>query len=174
MAGIPDHEIVKYRCILMYDDETIVDAAAALRNEQGYDWWHVVTDLKDGGYAVARFADLAVQIKSADETKRIALLNRPLGELVGTVLARVDIVTDQEKDTLESIRDRTNHTRSGVAVVLTSGSFKGIIATGGTRDAPMDVGLVSLAGKYANLPEKGMMSKRRRQATEARQKKTEQ
>lgn len=172
MSGIPDQEIAKYRCILMYDDETVVDAAAALRDAQGYDWWHVVANLESGGYAVARFSDLTAQIKTADETTRATLLTSPLGELVGTLLAKVDIVTDQDQESLDTLKDRAYRTSSGVAVILTRGDFKGIIATGGTRSGPMDVGLVSLAGSYAALPEKGLMSKRRRQAMEARHRKS--
>lgn len=171
MAGISEQEIAKYRCILMYDDETIVDAAAALRDAQGYDWWHVVADLRNGGYAVARFSDLAAQLKTADETRRAALLSRPLGELVGTVLTKVDVVADQNQESLEALKDRAYRTGSGVVVVVKEGGFKGIIAPGGTRSGPMDVGLVSLAGAYATLPEKGLMSKRRRQAMEAKNRK---
>ncbi|MBN1312523.1 MAG: hypothetical protein JXB30_14000 [Anaerolineae bacterium] len=171
MAGIPDQEIAKYRCILMYDDETIIDAAVALRDAQGYDWWHVVTNLSDGGYAVARFSDLAVQLKNIDEASRVTLFNRPLGDLVGTVLTKVEVVADQEKETIDTLRDRAYRTKSDVVVILTGGDFKGIITTTGTRAGPMDVGLVSLAGKYAVLPEKGMMSRRRRQAMESKKKK---
>jgi hypothetical protein len=172
MAGIPDQEIAKYRCILMYDDETVVDAATALRDAQGYDWWHLVADLDAGGYAVARFSDLAAQLRTSDQTRHAMLLNHPLGELVGSVLTKVDIVADQEHESLDTLKDRVCRTRSGVAVIRTEAGFKGIIATGGTRSGPMDVGLVSLAGSYAALPEKGLMSKRRRQAMEARQKKS--
>lgn len=171
MAGIPEQEIAKHRCILMYDDETVLDAATALHDAQGYDWWHLVTDLVGGGYAVARFSDLAAQLKTVDETRRTALLSRPLGELVGTVLAKVDVVADGDQDSLDTVKDRAGITGSGVAVVLKHGGFKGIIATGGTRSGLMDVGLVSLAGTYAALPEKGLMGKRRRQAMGTKQKK---
>lgn len=171
MAGIPEQEIARHRCILMYDDETVADAAAALRDaQQGYDWWHVVVDLAEGGYAVARFSDLAAQLKTAGESKRTELLNRPLVELVGTVLTKVDVVAGQDQESLDALKNRASRTGSGVAVVLDDGGFKGIIATGGTRSGAMDVGLVSLAGTYATLPEKGLMSKRRRQAMEAKKK----
>lgn len=172
MAGIPEQEIAKYRCILMYDDETIIDAATALRDApQGYDWWHLVADLAGGGYAVARFSDLAAQVKTVDGTKRAAFLNQPLSGLVGTMLAKVDVVIDQDQASLDSTRERASRTHSGVAIILKDGHFKGIIATGGTRSGPMDVGLVSLVGNYATLPEKGLMSKRRRQALEAKNRK---
>ncbi|MBN1426814.1 MAG: hypothetical protein JXB07_00420 [Anaerolineae bacterium] len=171
MTGIPDQEIAKYRCILMYDDETVVEAATALRNEKGYDWWHIVTDLRDGGYAVARFSDLAVRIREADETRRSVLLGCCLVDLVGTVLSKVEVVADQEKETLDTVRERAYRTKNGVVVILADGDFKGIIDTQGTRSGPMDVGLVSLAGAYATLPEKGMMSKRRKQAMESKKKK---
>src|SRR5258705_13237431 len=44
MAALTDQEIDRNRCILMYDDETVADAVAALRDAQGAEWWHLVVD----------------------------------------------------------------------------------------------------------------------------------
>lgn len=162
MSSISESDISKHRCILLYDDETVIDAVLALRDREGQDWWYLVVDLEGEGYAAARFSDLTRQV----EEEGAPFLERALGSLVGTLLVRVDVVADQERSDLQGVREQAAESDSQMVVVVLADEFKGVIPVGGTRSpgGPFDEGLVRMAGRYARIPEQGVLSRRRMKA----------
>src|SRR5574341_2034459 len=52
MSPIPDDVLDRNKHVLMYDDERVLDALVELRDRQGQDWWHLVVDVEEGGYAI--------------------------------------------------------------------------------------------------------------------------
>jgi hypothetical protein len=165
MKPISDDAVGKHRHILMYDDETVLNAVIALRDAGGQDWWYLVVDLEGGGYAVGQFSDLTALVDAGGE----AALQRALGDLVGDILPPVDVVVEQERDDLDAVRDRAADTESRVAVVERGGEFRGILPVAATRGSGLfDAGLVEMAGKYADIPERGTLSRRRKKAKGAK------
>ena len=163
MSAITNGQIDRYKYILMYDDERVVDAIIALRDAGGQDWWHLVIDLEGGGYAAAPFSALASRLEEQGEP----LLGRPLGELVGTTLTVVEVTVEQAEADLDDIRRRAAESECRVAVVLKEGELRGVLAVGTMRSATpglFDTGLAQLAGRYAELPERGLLSRRRIEA----------
>jgi hypothetical protein len=157
MTPITDQELERYRCILMYDDETVMDAVIALRDAQGLDWWSLVVDM-DGKYRVAAFSDLSAKIKQDGKS----LLEKKLGDLPGDSLIEVQVVVDQATADSDETKDKAAESASHTAVVLSGGEFKGVLSVGGHRGADlMGGGLVGLAGQYAEIPSKGVLSRRR-------------
>jgi len=167
MAGITDQEIDRNRCILMYDDETVADALAALRDAQGAEWWHLVVDA-GGAYGAATYSSLSDQLKK----EQAAFLSKSLGALVGGVLPKVETMGDQAASDPAAIKDKAASTASHVAVITASGEFRGILTAGATRSAGLfSSDLVGLAGQYAELPKKGLLGSKRRQAAIAKKSK---
>jgi len=165
---IPDPDIQKYRCILMYDDETVTDAVVAYRDAKtAAEWWTLVVDT-GGKYAVTTFADISAQIKTGHKD----FLESPLGKLVGTALKPVDVVVEQASSDLAAVRDKASSTPSQMVVVLAGGEFKGVISAATSRGAAglFSSDLVSLAGQYAQLPTTGLVSRRRQEAMAAKKK----
>ena len=160
MSPISDNDVHKYRCILMYDDETVMDAVRELRDQNGQDWWHLVVDLDGGDYAIAHFTDLSTYV----DDKGAEFLDKLLGDLVGEPLIKVDVIAEQDDSNLATVREKTAESDSRVAIIVSGGEFKGIIPMGGTRsaDGAFGGGLVQLAGNYAEIPAKGVLSRRRR------------
>ncbi len=159
MCPIPDDQIDRHKFVLMYADERVIDAVADLRDAQGQDWWHLVVDLGEGRYAAARFSDLTAGVKAQGET----FLTQPLDRLVGSVLLPIAVIAEQDQADLDQVRQRAAETPGHAAAILSGGEFRGIVPAGGTR-APgglFDVGLVQLAGQFAEIPEKGTLSRRR-------------
>ncbi len=156
MSPISDEQARRYRCVRMYGDESVLDAVAALRDEQGHDWWYLIVELEDGRYAAAPFSTLAVSIQEGGAD----FLSRPLGDLVGDPLPVVEVVMEQDEADARELAERAADTDSSAAVVLCEGKFLGVMPAGGTRGA-FDVGIVNLAGRYADLPEEGLLSRRR-------------
>jgi hypothetical protein len=167
MCPLADGAIDKNRYILMYDDESVMDAVIALRDAGGQDWWHLVVDVEGGGYAVGRFADLGQRL----ETEGAAVLQQTLGELVGTVLKPVEVVVEREAVDLGEAQDRAYDSGGKAAVVLEAGAVRGLVLAGVTRGV-FDTKLVALAGEYAEIPEKGTLSRRRREAMSKKKEKT--
>ncbi len=167
MSAIPDGQIDRYKYILMYDDERVVDAIVTLRDAGGQDWWHLVVDLEGGGYAAAPFSALVNGLEEQGKP----FLERPLGELVGTTLAAVEVIVEQAKADLDDIRRRAAESECQIAVVLKEGELRGVLAVGTMRSAThglFDTGLAQLAGRYAELPERGLLSRRRIEARAAK------
>jgi hypothetical protein len=168
MAGITDQEIDRNRCILMFDDETVADAVAALRDAQGAEWWHLVVDAGGGAYGAAAYSTLSDQLKK----EQAAFLSKPLGGLVGSILPKVEVTGDQGASDPNALKEKAAETASHVAVITSSGEFRGILTAGATRSAGLfSSDLVGLAGQYAELPKKGLLGSRRRQAAIARKSK---
>ena len=166
---ISDQDIQKYRCILMYDDETVKDAVAVYRDDKAAaEWWTLVVDT-GGKYAVTTFADVSAQIKTGHKD----FLESPLGKLVGTALKPVDVVVEQAGGDLAAARDKASATPSQMVVVLDGGEFKGVISAATSRGGVglFSSELVSLAGQYAELPPTGLVSRRRQEAMAAKKKK---
>jgi hypothetical protein len=167
--AISDQDIQKYRCILMYDDETMKDAVAAYRDDKmAAEWWTLVVDV-GGKYAVTSFADVSARIKDGGK----AFLESKLGGLVGTALKTVEVVVEQSGGDLASVRDKASATATQMAVVVDRGEFKGVISAATSRGGAGLFGseLVKLAGQYSDLPTTGLVSRRRQEAMAARKKK---
>lgn len=156
MSPIPDALLDRHKYVFMYDDERVMDAIVALRNADGYDWWYLLVDVEEGGYAAARFSALAKSIEEGGA----AFLDRQLGELVGEELAPVECIAQQSEADYERVSWLTARSSCPVAVILQGDELRGILPVGGTRGA-FDVGVINLAGKYAPLPEQGLLSPRR-------------
>lgn len=163
MTPISDEQARRYRCVHMFGDEHVLDAVAALRDEQGHDWWYLIVELEDGRYAAAPFSKLATDIEAGGE----GFLNRPLADLAGGVLPLVEVIAEQTEADTHELTERAADTDSGAAVVLCDGEFLGVMPAGGTRGA-FDVGIVNLAGRYADLPEEGLLSRRRAKSRRSR------
>lgn|SRR5574341_277577 len=161
MSPIPDDVLDRNKHVLMYDDERVLDALVELRDRQGQDWWHLVVDVEEGGYAITRFGDLSAYIE--DNGK--AALEQSLGDLVGTELTPVEVIVEQAGSDLDTVRETAFETDSQVVVVTTGGEFRGILPVGGTRSA-FENRLLTLAGQYATLPDKGLISRRRMKSKE--------
>ncbi len=156
MAPIPDTLLDRHKYIFMYDDERVLDAIVALRDANGYDWWYLLVDVEESGYAAAPFSALAAGIEESGE----AFLNRRLGELVGEELAPVECIAQQSEADYERVSWLTARSSCPVAVIMQGDELRGILPVAGTRGA-FDVGVINLAGKYAPLPEQGLLSPRR-------------
>ncbi len=160
MAGITDEEIDRNRCILMYDDETVADAIAALRDAQGAEWWHLVVDAGSGAYAAAPYSSLTDHIRQ----EQAAFLGKSLGGLADDVLPTVEVIGDQATSDASALRDKAADSASQVAVITRGGEFRGILTGGATRGAGLfSSDLIGLAGQYAELPKKGLLGSHRRQ-----------
>lgn len=158
MCPIPDEMLERHRYILMYDDETVMDAIVALRDAEGQDWWRLIVDLEAGGYAVGRFSDLSepVEAEGAD------FLKRALGELVGEVLTKVDVIAEKDRADADKVAEQARASDSEVAVLTEGGKLKGIFApSAALRKGVFESSLVSLAGQYAEIPKQGTLSRRR-------------
>jgi hypothetical protein len=141
----------------MYDDETVMDAVIALRDAKGLDWWNLVVDM-DGKYQVAPFSDLSEKVKKDGK----GVLEKKLSELSGDPLIEVQVVVDQAAADSDETKDKAAESASHTAVVLSGGEFKGVLSVGGHRGADlMGGGLVGLAGQFAEIPSKGVLSRRR-------------
>jgi hypothetical protein len=163
MSPISDEQARRYRCVHMYGDERVIDAIAVLRDEQGHDWWYLIVELEDGRYAAAPFSKLAASIEEGGAD----FLSRPLGELAGDALPVVEVVMEQTEADPRELAERAADTVSSAAVVLYEGEFLGIVPAGGTRGA-FDVGIVNLAGRYVELPEEGLLNRRRAKSRRSR------
>ena len=164
MAALTDQEIDRNRCILMYDDETVADAVAALRDAQGAEWWHLVVDTK-GEYGAAPYSSLSDHVKK----EQAEFLGKPLGSLVGATLPKVEVTGDQATADGEELKQKAAATASHVAVITKNGEFRGIISAGATRSGGLfSSDLVGLAGQYAELPKKGLLGSKRRQEAVAK------
>jgi hypothetical protein len=158
MAPILDDEVDRYRCVLMGPNETVLDAIAVLRDEGGQNWWHLVVELGEGSYAAGTFSALAAGIGGEKQV----FLARPLHDLVGTDLQAVEVVVEQDTSDFDTAMRQAAGSASGVAVVRQHGEFRGVLAAGGTRAGGLfDVGVIQLAGQYAELPQEGLLSRRR-------------
>lgn len=169
--AISDQDVQKYRCILMYDDETVLDAVAAFRDDKmAAEWWTLVVDL-GGKYAVTTFADVSAQVKEGKK----GFLENPLGKLAAGVLKPVDVVVEQSTADLAAARGKAAGTPSQMVVVISQGEFKGVISAATSRGGAGLFGseLVKLAGQYADLPTTGLVSRRRQEAMAARKKKSD-
>jgi hypothetical protein len=165
MKPITDAQIDRYKFILMYDDETVLDAIITWRDAQGFDWWYLVVDREPGGYAIARYSDLLNAVEDPDE----AFLRQPLSSLVGDVLEEAFVVAERSEVTYEQVRELVESWGSQAAVIREGGDLRGVLTFGGTRSAKMrggvfDSKLLKLAGeKYAEIPP-GTYSPRRAKA----------
>jgi hypothetical protein len=158
MAGIPDDLLDGYKCVLMYDDERVADAVAALRDANGLDWWYLVVDLGGSEYAVAAFSDLQKPLQE----RGAPFLETPLAALVGSVLNKVE-TAEKEAITTNEAQERAFRTPGHAVVILTGGEFRGVLPQG-LRRGLFESSLVQLAGEYAPLPKQGLLSVRRLQA----------
>lgn len=165
MKPITSEQIDRYKYILMYDDETVLDAIIAWRDSQGFDWWYLIVDLEPGGYAIARYADLLHMVEEPDE----AFLLQPLSSLVGGILIEAHVVVERGDVTYEEVRELAESWDAPAALVQEEGILRGVLTFGGTRAARMrggvfDSKLLKLAGeKYAEIPP-GTYSPRRAKA----------
>jgi hypothetical protein len=164
--AISDDDIKGFRCILMYDDETINDAVAQYsKTPDAAEWWTLVIDL-GGRFAVTSFAAVTAHIKQDQKV----FLESSLGKVAGT-FKPVDIVAEQSSSDLADVKRKAGETPSQTAVVVDRGEFKGIISAGATRGGLFGSELVKLAGQYADLPTTGLLSPRRKAAIEAKKNK---
>jgi hypothetical protein len=162
MAGIPDDLLDGYKCVLMYDDERVADAIAALRDAKGFDWWYLVVDLGEGQYAVAPFSDLQKPLQE----RGAAFLETPLSALVGSVVNKVE-TADKETISTNEAQERAFQTPGRAVVILTGGEFRGVLPQG-MRRGLFESSLVALAGEFAPLPQQGLFSARRLQSKKAK------
>jgi hypothetical protein len=162
MPSIPDEILDEYKCVMMYDDERVADALAALRDADGLDWWYLVIDLEQGGYAVAAFSELENPLKELGAV----FLETPLSALVGAVLRQVE-AAEQDTLSLNEAQQRAFNAPGRALIVEKSGSFRGLIPHV-TRRGLFESNLIQLAGEYAPLPQQGMFSRRRLQAKKSK------
>ncbi|NDJ53301.1 MAG: hypothetical protein GYB68_09490 [Chloroflexi bacterium] len=155
--SIADKDLQRYRFLLMYDDERVMDVAVALREQQGQDWWKLVIDLEEGGYAISDVSQLTVYLNEHGGD----LLEQPLASLVGPVFQKTDAVLEREATTVEEAREAAFDSDAQVAVILDDEEVVGVLPVGTRSGSPFDASLVNLAGQYAELPAEGLVSKRR-------------
>jgi hypothetical protein len=156
MSPILDHELEKYRHILMFDDERVMDSVIALRDNEGHDWWHLVVDLGPDGYAAAPFSDLSQFVKDQEASA----LEAPLSSLVGSVLVKVDSVVEQDSVSMAEALDLAQNAAGRITVVVHEGEFHSILVIS-TRKGMFESSLLNLAGQVAEIPKTGIISKRR-------------
>jgi hypothetical protein len=177
------------RCILMYDDETVLDAVIALRNARGEESWHLVVDLEGGGYAAAGFEAVATWVRSQGVENKV-FFESLLGALVNSALPRVEVVAEHDRDDLADVQQRILQSAGGVGIVVRAGEFVGILVPTqndsmlaedkeglSLQSAKRSVtrglfgsGLLGMASQiYAEIPEKGTLSRRRREARNKKQ-----
>ena len=157
-TGIPDQTVDAYKCILMYDDETVGDAIAALRDEKGLDWWYLVVDLDSAGYAVASFGSLEQPLNERGEP----FLTTPLSALVGSLLKKAE-AAEQESLTISDAQIRARDSEEQAVVILSGGEFRGVIPYM-TRAGMFESHLVTMMGEYAPIQQAGLLSRRRLQS----------
>ncbi len=168
MCPIPDGALELDPSVLLYDDETVTDAVLALRDAEGSDRWFLALELEAGGYATARFSKLMTELQAQGK----AFLDRPLGELVGSLLTQVSVIVDQDQADYRQAIDLIHASEGGVGVVVREGEFQGVLYVGGLggpsggslRGGPFRSELVSLAGQYIEIPDQGTLSRRRLEA----------
>jgi hypothetical protein len=163
-------EINRQPCLLLYDDETLLDAVIALRDAEGHDWWTLVVDTEEGGYAATEFENIVVALGEAGE----AALSRTLGSLIPDVLIPVSIVVEAGAVDSDSLKASLYDAPGRVAIITQDGEFQGVIKGQTTRKsaAPSKTifsgGLVQLAGQYAEIPPTGTLSPRRRKSKQSK------
>jgi len=162
MPSIPDDILDEYKYVMMYDDERVADALAALRDAGGLDWWYLVVDMEQGGYAVAAFSEMERPLKELGAP----FLETLLTALVGSVLRQVE-AAEQDTLSLKEAQQRAYNAPGRALIVEKSGSFRGLIPYV-TRRGLFESTLIQLAGEYAPLPQQGMLSRRRLQANKSK------
>jgi hypothetical protein len=158
-TGIPEQDLHKYKCIVMYDDERVGDAIALLRDQKGMDWWYLVVEKEQGGYAVASFGSLEKPLEERGEP----FLTTPLHALIGSVLKTAE-VAEQGTLTLTDAQTRARDSEGQAVVIVQNGEFLGVIPnmTRGTRSGGLfESQLVTMMGEYAPIPQAGVLSRRR-------------
>ncbi len=156
MTPIADQDLSRFRCILMDEEERVIDALAMLSSEADpQDWWYLVVALDSGGYAACHFADLVAPL----HRQGAALLQRPLCDLVGSMLIPVTAVVQQDSVTLDEAASR-------LTVVLRGEEFRGIIAP--AMRGMFESQLLQMAGSLSPIPDRGVVVRQRLQRRQRR------
>lgn len=156
--------------LLMYGDETVLDAVAAFRDQRAQNFWQLVVDLGDGKYAVTTFGAVSTELQDGKKE----LLDSTLDSLVGTALKLIEVVAEQSTSDKSTVENQAWKTDSQMVAVVDQGEFKGLLRLGGPRrEGLFGSDLVKLAGQYSDLPTTGLVSRRRQEAMAARKKKSD-
>lgn len=172
MSPITDEQISRYHYVLLDDDATVMDAAVALRDADGADWWCLLVSRAGGGYAAGKFSEVARGLEAEGEP----YLHQPLSALVGSVLHDVEVLAEWEQADFDALLAEAADSSCPVAVVMAQGDVRGVVLAPTTRRlsarGAFDSGLIQLAGKYAELPEKGLLGQDTPEGAEKKRSKT--
>lgn len=157
MSPISDDQISRYHYVLLDEDATVLDAVRALHDADGADWWCLLVQQAGGRYAAGPFSQLAQGLGAAGEP----YLHQPLHTLVGSDLQEVVVLADQEAADFDAVLSQVADASCPIAVITRQGDVHGVVMAPTTRRlraaGAFDSGLLQLAGKYATLPDKGLL-----------------
>ena len=138
----------KNRFIAVKGDAKFGQAIAALNAVGGQPWWHLVAQMPDGSWSVARFGNLATSLEGVNAASDIRL--RDLKALTPAATVERDSV---DTKVAQAMARRAN---GGLLVVTNQESLVGILVEGVTRGAmSTPQTLDQLGGKYVNLKDYG-------------------
>ena len=166
MSPMSDDRLQRNRYVLINDDLRVMDAVIAYRDEEAADWWLLLVDVEDEGYAVAKFESLTAALESASDQQ--AYLQQTLGGLVGVLLEPVDLVVQHADADYDATVDQLVAADGIAAVVIHGDEVAGVIPRPTTRAGGLfQSSLLQLAGRVADIPDTGLISKRRRKRDDA-------
>ena len=139
----------KNRFIAVKGEATVGQAIAALQQEGGEAWWHLVVQMDDGSWGVARFSELHSALVGT-----VAALEIRLGSWPG--LIRADAVEQAGMETKAAVA-LAKQSDARMLVVTEAGLPKGILVESVMRSAAAitSARLGELGGKYVNLKDYG-------------------
>ena len=145
-------QMEKNRFLAVKGEATVGQACAALKSVGGQPWWHLVVQMDDGSWTVARFSELPGATATTSEA----------GETQLSTLDRLTIAPAVERDSVETKTAQTLARKSPAhtVVVTANGLPVGILCEGTRRGAGPSGGLTSanldqLGRKYVKLKDYG-------------------
>lgn len=142
-------ENAKNRFIAVKGKATVGQALAALQQQGGQPWWHLLVQTDDGSWGVTRFTDLCQELETTPSDPDARLDAWP-----GLLQAKVIEHGSMETRAAQALAKKSK----GSVVVVTEGALPlGILFEGVSRSgksvAPARLG--ELCGKYVNLKDYG-------------------
>ena len=148
----------KNRFIAVKSDAKLGQAIAALNGLDGQPWWHLVVQMDDGSWRVARFNELSESLGVATDPAEIRL--RDVNNLRGAS------AVEQRTIETKAAQALARKSPTQVLVVTDNGAPVGILVEGVTRGAAVpsrsagalvvpSASLDELGGKYVKLKDYG-------------------
>lgn len=139
----------KNRFLAVTGDASVGQAIAALQGMGGQPWWHLVVQMDDGSWGVARFSDLYVALKDLPNATEI-----PLGLWNGLTEAKAVEQNSIETAAAEALAKKISN---DVLVVTVNSMPVGLLVEDVRRGGPSisSAKLGELGGKHINLKDFG-------------------